>query len=682
MPLDEPVDSLPKTSAVTIRRLKSFGIKTHWDLLNHFPTRYEDYSVISPINMLQEGEVTTIIGEIKSATQLRTKRGFKIQKFTLEDQTGKIELTWYNQPYLLTLFKAGKIISASGVVKRFGNKNIFEPKEYELLGKREETLHTGRLIPIYPEKRGLSSRTIREKLWNIMQDIKTQKSEFEFLPKEILASYDLLNESDAYWNIHRPRTKELSRDARKRLSFDEVFIIQLSATYIRQEWNKERMGYKLKPLKDEIDNFIKRLPFKLTGAQQKVIQEILNDLAHDKPMNRFLQGEVGSGKTVVAAVACYLTYLNGYQSLFMAPTEILAEQHYKTVKQLFSAMKKTPQIMIVTGATKPKKASLERADIIIGTHALIQKKLKFNKIGLVVVDEQHRFGVTQRAQLKEKGINPHLLTMTATPIPRTIVLTLYGELDLSVIDEMPKGRMVVKTYFVPKHKRSDGYKWIAEKIKKDKIQVFVVCPLIEESENETMQSVRAATREYEYLKQEVFPKFSVALLHGKMKSSEKNQVMEDFKNKKYDILVATSVVEVGVDIPNATIMLIEGAERFGLAQLHQLRGRVGRGKIQSHCLLYTEHEDRNIIERLKFFANNSDGSRLAQYDLARRGPGEIYGTAQHGYSELKIASFSDFELLEKTKQAVNLFLSKYDLSQLPNLKARLELYRTHLISRD
>lgn len=376
-------------------------------------------------------------------------------------------------------------------------------------------------------------------------------------------------------------------------------------------------------------------------------------------MNRFLQGEVGSGKTVVAALACYLTYLNGFKSLFMAPTEILANQHYATLVKLFN--KTSIKVGLVTGSTK----KYFQADIIVGTHALITKKFELEKIGLVIVDEQHRFGVSQRAELKNKGLNPHLLTMTATPIPRTVALTLYGELDLSIIDEMPVVRLAVKTYLVPKEKRQSCYQWIKLQVTGYKLQVFIVCPLIEESEIETMKSVRAAKKEFENLKK-IFFEFKLGLLHGKLKSKEKNAVMTNFKNKNLDILVTTPVVEVGVDIPNATIMLIEGAERFGLAQLHQLRGRVGRSNKQSYCFLFSESKEAGVLGRLGMFTKTNDGNKLAEEDLRIRGPGDIYGVKQHGYLDLKIAMLSDYKMIEKTKKAVEYFTGHYSINNFPN----------------
>ncbi len=657
-------------------------IKTYWDLLNYFPFRYEDYSLISKINALQEGETCTVIGEIVEAKYEFTKRGLKIQKVRLSDGTGLIDLAWYNQPYLLRLFKPGIKLAVSGAVKSFGNKLIMDPQEYEIL-TGEQMIHTGRLVPIYPEKKGLSSKTLREKIhYTLNQLILNKELVADPLPEEIIKFNDLLSENESYQNIHFPKSRSLEAKARGRLAFSELFTIQLASNIIRREWNREKVANKiiLDAAKDKkILSLVKSLPFELTDSQKKVISEILKDLQSSQPMNRFLQGDVGSGKTVVAAIACYLSTLNGYQSLFMAPTEILASQHYKTINELF---KYTLRVSLVTGSLKSDKEAL-KADIVIGTQALIQKKISFEKVGLVIVDEQHRFGVVQRTLLKKKGFNPHLLTMTATPIPRTVALTIYGELDMSVIDEMPKGRLPVKTYLVPLIKREDGYRWISEQIKLKKSQVFIVCPFIEESEVETMKSVKAATVEFDRLRNRVFQPYRLGLLHGKMRSKEKDFVMNQFKNGELDILVSTPVVEVGIDIPNATIMLIEGSERFGLAQLHQLRGRVGRSDKQSYCFLFSEIKDKAVEDRLTFFSKNQSGVELAEYDLKRRGPGEIFGTRQHGYVDLKIASLSDYALISKTKKAVLYFTKHFaNFSKFKVLKRRAEEYNITQISRD
>ena len=712
--LETGIENLPSTSAITLRRLKMLKIKTYWDLINYFPFRYENFSLISTIDKLQEGERVTVKGQIIDIKNEYTKKGLNLQKAILYDKTGKIELIWYNQPFLIRLIKVGNYLSVAGEVKKYLYHYSLQVEEYEILKTlNDETIHTGRIIPIYPEKKGLSSKTLREKIWHLLQLLKTPSfsttdlenpienrrswSFQEILPREIISYNNLLDELSAYQNIHFPRDLKMAKKARERLAFDEIFIIQLSSQLIKKEWAKEKVShpFQVSKFKKQLADFIKKLPFELTKAQKRSLGEILTDLAKSQPMNRLLQGDVGSGKTVVAAIASYLAYLNGFKTLLMAPTEILASQHYQTFIKMFQNngrdainhfstknLTKNPSICLYTSSVKPKPQQLKNAEIIVGTHALIDKKAFFEKVGLVIIDEQHKFGVVQRAMLKEKGVNPHLLTMTATPIPRTVALTLYGELELSVIDEMPKGRILTKTFLVPKEKRVDAYSWIKNQIINEKSQVFIVCPLIEESESETMKSVKAAKKEFDYLKKEVFFEFRLGLLHGRMKTKEKEEVMNKFARGEIDILVTTSVVEVGIDVPNASIIVIEAAERFGLAQLHQLRGRVGRSNKQSYCLLFSENLDEGVLKRLMMFTKINNGFDLAEYDLKIRGVGEIYGTKQHGFINLKIASLSDFQLIEKTKAAVDYFLKKYQIKDFLNLKKRLEEYRISVIARD
>lgn len=689
------IENLPRTSSITIRKLKSLGIYTYFDLLNYFPTRYEDYSIISKISVAQPGETVTIQGPIISIKNNYLRGGLKIQKAIIKDETGEIEANWFNQPFLLRLFKVGEFISISGLIKQFGRKKIIDPKEYNL---GNNFIHTGRIIPVYSEKRGLSSRTVREKVYFILDTLRVTRLE-ELLPAKIISYNNLIDDTVAYKNIHFPKNLAIAKKSQERLSFDELFTIQLSSKLVKKEWGGEKVGNKLQitNYKLQIQQFIDQLSFKLTSDQNRVWDEIRSDLIKTAPMNRFLQGEVGSGKTVVAALAIYLSFLNGFQSLMMAPTEILASQHYKTIVELFKFLneKNRPSVSLVTGnkylGGKAKnnskrllntKYEILDTNVVIGTQALIQKKLIFKKIGLVIIDEQHRFGVAQRASLKKKGANPHLLTMTATPIPRTVALTLYGELDLSVIKELPKNRIAIKSFFIPKNKRNDCYTWIKKEISSKQSQVFIVCPLIEESQSETLKSVKAATIEYENLKNNIFREFKVGLLHGRLKPAEKEKIMSDFKNKKCDILVSTPVVEVGIDIPNATVMIIEGGERYGLASLHQLRGRVGRGNKQSYCFIFSEIESPAIISRLNFFAKTHDGNLLAEKDLETRGPGDLFGLKQHGYLDLKIASLTDYKMIEASKKAAEYFISHYKLNEYPLLEKRISSQKIDNISND
>ncbi len=663
------VNSLKKTSRVTIAKLKQIGINTFWDLLNYFPFRYEDYSIISPIANIQIGEKVTVQGEVVSAKNIFLKSGLKIQEVIIFDSTDKITLSWFNQIYLIKLFKKGSCVSASGIVRDFGKKKILSVEQYEFIDDiKSQTIHTGRIIPIYSESTKISAKTLRQKIFKVLTGVSPADIQ-EIFPDEIVKSNNLYNRYGSYKSIHFPETLIRTEDARRRLAFEELFFIQLRVKLIRKETNKEEVGMVFridKDIKEKVGSFIASLPFELTDAQKKVIEEIRKDLVKSHPMSRFLQGDVGSGKTVVAAIAAYVAHLNGSQILFMAPTEILASQHYQTISKLFRSAG-----LKIGLATASHKLDKQKYDIVVGTHALLSRNLSLKKVGLVIIDEQHKFGVNQRAELKKKGINPHLLTMTATPIPRTVALTLYGSVDMSVIDEMPKGRQTVKTYFVPNDKRVPGYQWIKDKIRHEKAQVYIVCPLIEESEIETMKSVRAATAEFENLKR-IFSGFKVDLIHGKLRSVEKEKALSDFRNGMTDILVSTSVVEVGIDVPSATIMIIEDAERFGLAQLHQLRGRVGRGSRQSYCFLFSEKDDANIVKRLNFFAKTSKGLPLAEYDLKRRGPGELFGAKQHGYKNLKLASYTDLQLITDTKNAADYFISNYNLQDYPEIKETLD----------
>lgn len=685
MELSQPVEKVYLVGKVFARRLKKLGIETVGDLLTHFPFRYQDYSLVTKIALLQPGETVTIGGKILAIKNEFTKNRKKIQKAQVGDSTGIIEAVWYNQPFLVKTLSPGKFVSLSGKVNWFGKKLVMAMPEYELVTANlpQPTIHTGRLVPIYPETYGISSKWLRSRIAPLLEQCKDKL--FEYLPYSILEKNQLINYKEAIYQIHFPESKEMAKKSRERLAFDELFLLLLASFKRRKEWESKTVGnkFQISKFQPQIQQFLKNLPFELTKSQRKAIGEILTDLSEAKPMNRLLEGDVGSGKTVVATVAMSVASLNGFQSAFMAPTEILAFQHFETISKLLSPW--GIKIELVTGSQKPKGAVTQKyfpsADIIVGTHALIFKKLNFKKLALVVIDEQHRFGVEQRALLRQKGVSPHLLTMTATPIPRTVALTLYGDLDLSILKELPPGRMRVKTWVVPPEKRQAAYEWIKSQIKTYQTQAFVICPLIEESE--TLQAVKAATIEYHFLQKEVFPNFKIGLLHGRMKAKEKEVTLNQFRQGLLDILVATPVVEVGVDIPGATMMLIEGAERFGLAQLHQLRGRVGRRQKQSYCLLFSETNNPGILKRLKALETMFSGSVLAELDLKLRGPGEIYGTRQHGLPNLKVATFSDLILIEKAKiSALKLLKEDANLAQFSPLKQKLEEYTIKPVSPD
>ena len=663
------------------RRLEKLGIKTFEDFLYHIPSRYDDFSLISKINRVQPGEIVTVQGVVSEITNEFTKNFKRLQKAEIADETGTIEVVWFNQPYLTQVIHAQDKISLSGKIDWFLRRLVMQSPEYEILND-SPTIHTGRLVPIYPETRGITSKWIRRQVYKLIND--NRENYNEYLPDSIINENSLIPISTAIDQIHFPKTLESAEKSKQRLSFDELFLLQLSAMERKLNWNKNLVSdpFSVDKFKGQIDSFLNKLPFKLTNAQKRVVEEIFEDLALEKPMNRLLEGDVGSGKTVVSAIAMFLSFLNGFQSVLMAPTEILAQQHYNTISNLLE-----PFGIKVALATGSKKEGIHNSsfDVLVGTHAVLEKEIGFEKLGLVVIDEQQRFGVEQRAIIRNKGKNPHLLTMTATPIPRTIALTLYGDLDLSLLDEMPHGRKLIKTWLVPPEKRANAYSWIEKQIKETKSQVFIVCPFIEESE--TMQTVKAASIEFENLKENVFKNppsgeagLKLGLLHGKMKAKEKEEVLTKFRDGKIDILVATPVVEVGIDIPNATIIVIEAAERFGLAQLHQLRGRVGRGDKQSYCLLFTESKNPQTLERLKAMEKHHIGAKLAELDLQLRGPGEIYGTMQHGRKMLKIATFSDFGLIRKVRAAAEKIFP--ELKNYPKLLEKLKTINVKKISPD
>jgi len=685
--LQSSVSTLPRTAVRTIKRLQSLGILTYDDLLNYYPVRYDDYRKTIPAISIKDGELVTIRGKIVSFKQVTTRKRMTMQKVIINDGFLDIELFWYNQAYLNNILPVGTILSVSGVAERTLLNVSMKPSEYEVLKNIDDrSIHTGRLVPVYAQTYGLSSKTIRDKILYLLSKLEDiSENELELIPNVLLSENNLISYKNALNMIHFPKDTIEVENARKRLAFNELFIRLLSSHLIKSEWKKGKISKRILITRDilnKINEFISSLPFKLTTSQKRSLNEVLEDLNKPVPMNRFLQGDVGSGKTIVAMCAAFATCLNGLQTLIMAPTEILAQQHYKTLSHLGSKIGINIALQTSSHKDIKKTKATNNYQIVIGTQALLSKDFKMDNVGLIVIDEQHRFGVRQRSLLKNKGINPHLLTMTATPIPRTVSLTLYSELDVSVIDEMPKGRKIIKTYVTPEQKRANGYEWIRNQISNDNVQAYVVCPLIENSDSETMTSVRAATDVFKHLKDDIFPNFSLALLHGKLKSREKKQIMEDFNAKKYQILVSTSVVEVGIDVSNATIMIIEGAERFGLAQLHQLRGRIGRGEKQSYCFLFTSNHYQQKQKRLQFFASTNSGLALAEYDLKNRGPGELYGTKQHGYSDLKIADIMDTKSVNIAQTAVKEFTDNYKLDDHEYLKSCIESYQINQIARD
>ncbi|OGK57390.1 hypothetical protein A3J15_01530 [Candidatus Roizmanbacteria bacterium RIFCSPLOWO2_02_FULL_38_10] len=687
MLLTDPVDQLPATSAMTKRKMINLGIRSIFDLLHYYPHRVENYMQpvqISALNNLFNPEIQssniTVKGIITDTHAFRTKTGKFIFKARLTDDSGFIDLVWFNQRYLVSLLKSGLLIQVSGKIDFSGSKNSIIVNSFELLSRSDQQgVHTGGLIPVYSEKNGLSSRLLRDKIHLCLKLCLDQV--IEYLPENILHKFDLISEKLAIKNIHNPEKIIDFEKARIRLSFDEMFGFQLLSQIRRNQINSLQVAkqYSMTNVhRSKIKSFITRLPFKLTNDQQKAVEVILADLQKNQPMNRLLQGEVGSGKTVVAALAAYFVFLNNQKTVILAPTEILCHQHYATLNKLFNNDLK---IVTLLSSSKPKKHDLLQADIIIGTTALIHKQ-NIMDVGLVVIDEQHKFGVTQRAIMKKITGQPHFLTMTATPIPRTVLLTLYGQLEVTRINQLPKNRLTPKSFLVPLEKRNDAYNWIKKQIQENKIQVFLICPLIDESDHETLKDIKAVNKEYSYLKTTVFPEFTVSLLHGKMKANEKSKIMANFEKGKIDILISTSVVEVGIDVPNASIIVIESADRYGLAQLHQLRGRVGRGHKQSYCLLFTEKNQDQINSRLKVFTSTSNGFELAEYDLKNRGAGDIFGTKQHGIPHLKIADYSDLNLIRMAQDAAEYIFQRKTLLSHPHIQQIIRKSQANLYSAD
>lgn len=670
MDLSSDINSLPKVGPTFAKKFYKLGIKTLEDLLYHVPSRYLDYSNVTTISNLSPGDTATIHAKIISIKNIYSKKGLKMQVGSVEDDSGKISVLWFNQPFLVKTLYPGRLVSLSGKVSFFNRRLCLTSPDYELMVEEtDDTTHTGRLVPVYPETAGLSSKRIRGKI----KDTYSLVSIKEFLPPKILKDLHLAGVSQAIKYVHFPKNLEEAEIGRKRLAFDEILNLQLASMLRKLNWEKNKPIHRINLSADLINQFEGTLPFKLTGSQKKVIDEILKDLSGSAPMNRLLEGDVGSGKTVVAATAMFAVFTSGYQSVIMTPTQILAEQHYETLKKLFSPFK--VRISLITASSK--KIELGRSDIFIGTHSLIHDKVVFENVALVVIDEQHRFGVEQRSHLIKKSTSsagrqsaPHVLTMTATPIPRTIALTSYGDMDLSVLKELPAGRQKITTWVVPEEKRGGAYDWIKSQISDLKSQVFIVCPLIEDSETETLADVKSVTTEFQKLKSlSQFSNLKLGLLHGRMKSAEKRRVLSDFKKGKTSILVTTPVVEVGIDIPNANIMVIEAAERFGLAALHQLRGRVGRGDRKSYCLLFSNFHTGKAYSRLKAMETNHSGFELSELDLKLRGPGEVFGTAQSGFPELKIASWTNIELIKAAKKAAE------EIIQNPSIYSRFNIPR-------
>ncbi len=661
------------------------GIKNAGDAIYCLPWRYEDRSAIKKISELIPEKEETIIGTISASDVVVTRRrGLKIFEMAVSDETGIIYAKWFNQPYLKKLFKNGQKVMLNGKVRSKGFHTYgleMENPGFEIIEEEEkDSLHMGRIVPIYHETYGLNSRRVRHIIKEILDQLLDKI--IDPLPDRITVENRLIPLKEAISNVHFPTQGTdidlLNRgesEAHRRLAFDELFLLELGLAIKKMAASNEEKGVRFNVDGQMSERLIEKLPFKPTNAQLRVISEIKKDMASHHPMNRLIQGDVGSGKTIVAIAAMVIASENGYQAAMMAPTEILAEQHNINMKKILDPLGIRSCLLTNGLGQKEKKETLKKiaegeAGITFGTHAIIQEEVRFKNLGLAVIDEQHKFGVIQRATLKKKGYNPDILIMTATPIPRTLALSLYGDLDISVLDELPPGRSPIETRIFYESKRDEAYSIIRSEVAKGR-QAYIVYPLIEESEK---SDLRAALTMTERLKSNIFPDLSIALIHGKMKSGEKEGVMSQFKEGKIDILAATTVVEVGIDVPNATVMLIEHAERFGLAQLHQLRGRVGRGSQGSYCMLMVSYPlSEEAKKRLSVMVRSQDGFLIAEEDLKIRGPGEFFGTRQSGLPEMRVANIiRDASLLEKAREeALKLIAEDPDLSSYPELAANL-----------
>ncbi len=666
--LNAPLTVLYGIGPKNAELLKSLNLNTLEDLLYYFPRRYDDYSQLKTINRLRYGEELTVVGTVQSIASRPVRGGqTQITEAVVSDGTGALRLTWFNQPWLASRLAAGTQVVLSGKIDMYLGRLVMNSPDWEYM--EQEHLHTNRIVPVYPLSGHITQRVLRKIMHQTVSFWAPRMA--DYLPEMIRRPAGLFDLAAALMQVHFPDSQEKLKAARERLAFDEIFFLQLGV--LRQKRNWQAGTAQVFEIQDEwLAHQTSLLPFTLTQAQQKALVDVRKDLASGHPMNRLLQGDVGSGKTVIAALGMGIVTSQGAQAALMSPTSILAEQHYRNLSQLLAndGLLKPEEIRLLVGDTPENekqeiRAGLEDGSIrvVIGTHALLEDPVVFKCLRMVVVDEQHRFGVAQRAILRSKGENPHLLVMTATPIPRSLALTVYGDLDLTVMDEMPVGRIPIETHVLHPNERERAYQLIRSQIESGH-QAFIIYPLVERGERD---EGKAAVEEHARLKAEVFHQHQLGLLHGRLRPEEKEEVMRHFRDGEYQVLVSTSVVEVGVDIPNATVMLIEGANRFGLAQLHQFRGRVGRGDSQSYCLLIPETEDALENERLAAMEDTSDGFVLAERDLDQRGPGDFLGTRQSGFAELRMANLTDVRLIEKARQqALALFERDPELSETEN----------------
>jgi len=648
------------------KRLNNLGINNLKDLFYYFPRTYQDRSDFKEIRFIRPNEMVSIEAEVLDKDLIKRGKYKSVFKVTFTDGTDTLIGTWFNQSYLNDVFESGQKYNLYGELSKksffkYNKKEMINPT-YEEIGNKNTIIHTGRVVPIYSLTEGLTQKRLRYIIYRALKDHLHKIT--DFLPEYIIDKYNHIELEKAIFNMHFPQNRQIFVKARNRLAFQELFLLQIVMLKRKKEYKKVK-GIKHHSFNEKMDDFLDRLHFNLTNAQKKAWQQIKSDMEKKEPMQRLLQGDVGSGKTVIAVMSLIKTIENGYQGILMAPTEILAEQHYIKINKILKGFDYNIDILVGGVKGKEREDIIERiknsqADLIIGTHALFQNDIEYYNIGLIVIDEQHRFGVEQRYQLKQKGDNPDLLVMTATPIPRSLALTVYGDLDLSIIDEMPPGRKPVITTWRTEKSRSKIYNFVKEKIKKGE-QVYVVCPLIEPSEELEANSVLEIK---EILEKNYLSEFNVIALHGQLSSNEKNKIMSDFVNHKIDVLISTTIIEVGVDVDTANIMVIENAERFGLAQLHQLRGRIGRGQKQAYCIMIADPNTEEAKRRLEVMTETNDGFRISEADLEIRGPGEFFGTRQHGITDLKVADIlKDRKILAKANQEANQLTEIYNWSQ-------------------
>lgn len=661
-----PIHELKGIGEKTEKLFWKLGIRTVGDLIRYYPRAYDIYEEAVPISEAEEGRVQTVTGAIYGKVQVSGNRAMQVTSLYVKDLTGTLKVIWFRMPFLRTTLSRGGVITLRGMIVRRRDVLVMEhPEIFYPSGKYEEK--RGTMQPVYPLTSGLSNNTVMKAVKQALERLPLER---EPLPEHIRLKYHLAEYNYALRGIHFPEDKEVFCHARKRLVFDEFAAFIYSLRKLKEESGRSENRFRISP-SGEVERFIKELPYELTGAQKRVWREIEADLKKNLSMSRLVQGDVGSGKTVIALLALLTVAYSGYQGALMAPTEVLAKQHYESITKLLEEHRIPFQTALLTGSmtAKEKREAYRRiqggeAQIIIGTHALIQEKVAYQDLALVVTDEQHRFGVRQREIFAEKGEMPHVLVMSATPIPRTLAIILYGDLDISVIDELPSNRLPIKNCVVDTGYRPTAYRFIKNQIEEGR-QCYIICPMVEESEHLEVENV---TDYSAVLQEELGNKIVVGCLHGKMKQEQKDRIMEDFGEGKIDVLVSTTVIEVGINVPNATVMMVENAERFGLAQLHQLRGRVGRGKYQSYCIFMTGSKAKDTKERLDILNKSNDGFKIASEDLKQRGPGDLFGIRQSGLMNFRLGDvFQDAAVLQMASEAVSV-LSKKECEWLKKLE--------------